>query len=128
MNKQLKRFIRVTGIGLGLSLAALSGSGQAAETQAAGRTVTQSVTLSYGDLNLADPAGAEALYARIEGAARRVCAPEPDMRDLTLRRDWHQCRTDAVDNAVAEIRHPALEQVHATRTGRLADRQVADVR
>lgn len=106
-------------IGLGAAIVAISVSAQAAGT---GRNMTtQSVTVSYGDLNLSHQAGIATLYSRLRAAAGRVCAPEPDGRDLDKRDYWKQCFNQAMDNAVAGINNPALTQAHFSRTGRMVD-------
>jgi len=63
--------IRATAI----SGAALIGLALTAPTSAiaAKADTSQSVTVFYGDLDPSSQAGAEALYLRLQGAARRVC-------------------------------------------------------
>ena len=57
-----------------LSLAALSGTAQAAAAPAADEV---RVVVPYGDLNLASADGMGALRHRVEAAARKICGPEP---------------------------------------------------
>lgn len=57
-----------------LSLAALSGTAQAAPAPAADEV---RVVVPYGDLNLASADGMGALRHRVEAAARKICGPEP---------------------------------------------------
>lgn len=71
-----------------------------------------SVTVSYADLDLNKPAGAEALYSRIEGAARFVCGGRANRRDLARYRHYRQCYDEAVDDAVNQINHKGLFAVH----------------
>ena len=92
-----------------------------ATVQAADRTAsatTQSVTVSYADLDVSRQAGVDTLYRRIVAAADSACSPKPDTRDLVAHRDWEQCVDLAVDNAVAHIANPTLSQTHLARTGR----------
>jgi UrcA family protein len=77
-----------------------------------------SVTVSYADLDLSNPAGAHTLYQRIRAAARMVCAP---LASKELKRNglWRDCYEQAVSNAVATIDRPTLTALHqAARTAR----------
>jgi UrcA family protein len=75
-----------------------------------------SVKVKYGDLNLATAAGNNALYARIESAAREVCGagavPTKDLSTLAFARS---CEARAVAQAVREVRSPALAAIHSER-------------
>ena len=68
----------------------------------AGREVRQQ-RVSYADLNLRTEAGARTLLGRIQGAAKRVCAPEPSPPDLTEQADFKTCLHDANAGAVAQL-------------------------
>jgi len=75
---------------------------------------TNSVRVSYADLNLASPLGQNVLERRIVYAARVVCVIE-DSRELALASATNDCRTDAVDRArpayeaaIAAARHPSV--------------------
>ena len=59
---------------------------------------TNSVKVSYADLNLATDQGQYRLQGRINGAARIVCEIE-DSRELALRSATNACRGDAVASA-----------------------------
>jgi UrcA family protein len=59
---------------------------------------TNSVRVSYADLNLVSPVGRHALQQRIVYAARIVCVIE-DSRELALRTETNACRSDAVERA-----------------------------
>lgn len=73
---------------------------------------SNSVRVSYADLNLASDAGLATLEGRVAGAARQVCEIE-DSRELVLARATHSCRTGAVASA-----QPALDAaVAAARKG-----------
>ena len=62
---------------------------------------------SYRDLNLATPEGASALYARINHAARTVCAAG-DIRDLGALAASKACQREAVAQAVHAVHSPQL--------------------
>ena len=75
-------------------------------------TQTNSVRVSYADLNLSSGAGQQVLQRRIAGAARDVCLFE-DSREIALRRATNDCRSDAIASA-----QPAYEAaIAAARRG-----------
>jgi UrcA family protein len=75
-------------------------------------TESDSVRVSYADLNLGSDAGAHALRGRIAYAARIVCDRE-DSRAVALAVPTGRCRSKAVDGA-----EPAFEAaVAAARHG-----------
>jgi UrcA family protein len=67
---------------------------------------THSMTVSYGDLNLAAAAGADTLYRRIESAAADICGYEG--RSLAEIANSHDCVHGAIAQAVAAIDSPLL--------------------
>ncbi|MGH8284241.1 MAG: UrcA family protein [Steroidobacteraceae bacterium] len=67
-------------------------------------------TVRYGDLDLSSPAGAKALYRRIQTAARGVC-PARGRGVVSIER-WAACYEKAVSDAVASVNHEALTALH----------------
>ena len=72
---------------------------------------SNSVRVSYADLNLGSDVGQHVLQRRIAGAAHIVCVIE-DSREMALRRATDACRSDAMAKAqpayaaaVAAARH-----------------------
>jgi UrcA family protein len=72
---------------------------------------SNSVRISYADLNLGSTTGQQVLQRRIAGAARTVCVIE-DSRELALRSATNSCRSDSIASAqpayaaaVAAARH-----------------------
>ena len=63
---------------------------------------TVSVTVPYGDLDLASDEGAAALQARLAGAVKVVCG-RPETRDLSSWTAWQKCRTEAMEGAVKQL-------------------------
>ena len=63
---------------------------------------TVSVTVPYGDLDVADPAGADALTQRIDSAAEKVCH-RPDIRDLKGMVAFEECKADALAGAMEQL-------------------------
>ncbi len=73
---------------------------------------TNSVRISYADLDLASKVGQHRLQARMAYGAKVVCEIE-DSRELALAAATHLCRNDALDSA-----KPAYEAaVAAARRG-----------
>lgn len=69
----------------------------------------------FADLDLAKPAGIAALYGRLQGAAKRVCAPL-EGKDLRSAKAYQQCVTDAVTQAVAEVAQPNLSAYYRLKS------------
>src|SRR5882757_5647456 len=69
----------------------------------------------FADLDLAKPAGIAAVYGRLRGAAKRVCAPL-EGKDLRSVAAFQQCVTDAVTQAVAEVNQPNLSAYYRAKT------------
>jgi UrcA family protein len=86
----------------------------AASAQASAAAPEQ-VAVQYADLDINTPAGAETLYARIQAAAREICA-RGDERLLTQRANAARCMNIVVAHAVASVSSPKLAAVYAERT------------
>jgi UrcA family protein len=80
-----------------------------------------SKTVKFDDLNIATPAGAKALYRRIQTAAVEVC---PTQMYYTLRMEQAQraCVDHAIDNAVKSVNSPALTELRFGSPVRLASK------
>ncbi len=63
---------------------------------------TKSLTVNYGDLNLASKAGQEALRQRLVMASRRVCGDSS--LELAESADEVACRNQALGEAMASMR------------------------
>ena len=72
-----------------------------------------SVTVRYADLDLSSPAGATALYQRIQAAAKQVCSAGADPIEHMSRGG---CYHRAIDNAVRKVNSPLLIAVHSGRS------------
>ena len=59
-------------------------------------------TVSYGDLDVASAAGAEALNARLLGTIKSVCE-RPDIRDLKAVTAWEACKDAAMSSALEQL-------------------------
>lgn len=90
MRKLTKTIISLTSaalIGAGFSAPAMANDDNGREER--------SVTVSYGDLNLASEAGAKRLESRIRYAARTVCGPRSN-RNITAMADYRSCYKSAM--------------------------------
>lgn len=69
----------------------------------------------YSDLNLASPAGAQAMLNRIKAAASRVCGGTPDNREIAQKQFYRGCVKVATDRAVAQLNAPMVTALHTGR-------------
>jgi UrcA family protein len=76
-----------------------------------------SITVKYDDLNLSRPAGVNALYNRIQAAARTVCEPLSSQSHLQSPA-YMGCFSDAVSDAVQKVGQPALSSLYQDKTGK----------
>jgi UrcA family protein len=90
-----------------LGTAALS----SAAALAAAPIETPSLSVKYAQSDLEDSAAAEALYHRIQRAARIVCQ-QPNAREVDRYHLYKVCYERAVDTAVANVGATALTAVH----------------
>lgn len=103
---------------LSISAAVLLLGSQIAGPALAGELATDVSTrvVRYADLDLSSPAGAAALYARIEAAARDVCPVAID-RQLASVGPARRCTEAALARAIADVNATALTNYHLARTG-----------
>ncbi len=73
--------------------------------------------VSYGDLDLNQPAGIATLYTRVQAAAMDVCAPLEPV-DMARRAHLEPCIADAMSRAVKSVNVPALTVYNDLRDGR----------
>ncbi len=76
-----------------------------------GREV-RSTPVFYGDLDLDSPDGGYTLLTRIRGAARDVCRPASDIRNLADTSDYQRCIRRAVGRAVAQVGAPSVQDAY----------------
>lgn len=110
----LRRFSTGKALVLGAVGLLVALSGQAAERVMLG-TDAASVTVSYGDLNLASTAGVRTLYARLGAAARTVCGVEPRTVELRQHANFQSCYDQALDKAVRKVDSTRLYALHQER-------------
>jgi UrcA family protein len=76
----------------------------AAQAQAADKSPVLSEDVYVGDLRQDTSAGLAVLYARVQGAAERVCHPLESLGRLHF--EFAKCKREAIDRVSAQI--PAL--------------------
>ena len=115
MNTQSNRGVRQILIA-GLAVVTL---GLASTSTFAGSPSGDSIRVSYAELDLSQPAGAQVLYSRIEQAAFQICSgfigPFAEIRTKAS-----PCYKNAVANAVAQVNSPRLSALHRAHSTRLA--------
>lgn len=110
-------------IGAVCVLAAVAAGLPAAGQPSAADDAPISVRVGYADLNLNSAAGAKAMLARIEAAARRACGSEPDIRDLQRVAVYSRCRTETTQRALTALNAPLVTALaNGSTAGRLASR------
>jgi UrcA family protein len=76
----------------------------------------RSVSVRTADLDLTNAAGVQTLYARLQGAAHRVCRGS-EGRSLVAKREHTACLRTAMDGGVLAANSAALSALHSERTG-----------
>jgi UrcA family protein len=71
-----------------------------------------SIRIKYADLDLSQPAGAEALYLRIQRAARTVCAWDVEAWDGLRVKHERECNEDTVAKAVKQVHNANLTAMY----------------
>ncbi len=83
---------------LTLSLGVLAGHSARAEDAS---VAVKTVSVFYGDLDLAKQSGAHIFLSRVKAAADQACGGRPDIRDLAALDRFADCMQDATDSAMA---------------------------
>ena len=94
-----------------LAGALLTGAEAQAQPLALGVTADgrRTAAIPYGDLDLADAAGAKTMLGRLERAGGQVCGPAPStIRDLNGKLAYDACLRQAVAEAVRKLDAPAV--------------------
>mgnify|MGYP002785721973 FL=1 len=101
------------------ALTTLPLTAQSADTSAA-PAERSSIDVRYADLNLAHPAGAQALYGRLRSAARQLCRHDYTPSDLYRRVARKDCYDRTLDDAVNGVDDAQLKGLHAANARRSA--------
>jgi UrcA family protein len=75
-----------------------------------------SVSVRTGDLDLSSDAGVQALYSRIQGAARKACKGV-ESRSAATQVEHTMCMSTAMDSGVIAADNEALSALHLAKTG-----------
>ncbi len=76
----------------------------------------EAVAVSYAELDLSKPAGAEVLYDRLQRAAAKVCGVRERTSSLYYAASFAEkkaCYKDALTRAVAQVDAPLIQAKHA---------------
>ena len=92
------------------------------QAQAGDINPQRQIVVSYDDINVRQPAGARILLARIDIAARDVCGPAPDMRQLGAWESYRACAKTAADNAMAALPFNLMAMIERPQAETLASR------
>ena len=71
--------------------------------------------VSYADLNLSTKAGLEAMYSRLEEAAKDVCGEQPMLIELTRYKHYERCVDSTLASAVSSVRSASLAALHVAK-------------
>ena len=105
-----------------LCAAALALVGTAFQAQAGDINSQRQIVVSYDDINIHQPAGARILLTRIDVAARNVCGPTPDMRQLGAWETYRACTKTATDNAMSALPFNLMAMIERPQAETLASR------
>ena len=66
----------------------------------------------FSDLDLTRAEGARVLLGRLQHAARTVCSPAADARDLKRISLYESCLKESMDRAVADVHAPLVSALY----------------
>jgi UrcA family protein len=101
---------------LGLSLVAATLAAAAEPASAKSNESPISVRVSFADLDINHPAGADMLLKRIERAADTACGGAPSDPLLVESFNYRECRADAIRQAVIQANAPVLTALASRNT------------
>ena len=81
--------------------------------QAGDMNQQRQTVVRYDDINVKQAAGAQILLARLDRAAKDVCGPAPDMRELGAWSSYKACTRTATDHAVASLPFDLMANLNA---------------
>jgi UrcA family protein len=93
----------------------IAGAVFAAQTASAQDNVSH-VSVTFETRDMREPGRAEAIYARIERAAKTACWIDGEGPAFRLADD-RACQKQAVDEAVADLHSDEINRLHAAHTG-----------
>ena len=111
--------------GLVLTVLAVAATQPAIANDSATEPVVGQVKVSYGDLNIQSPIGADSLVKRIAQAAKRACGSRPALvgpGSRIAQQRYKSCLDSAQQAAVSEVNQPAVTAAHARQKSAEAER------
>ena len=111
----MKTVVRDIGRAWGVALLLAAGAASA-DPYGQSEKVEGAVAVSYAEFDLSKPAGASALYERLQRAAAEVCGLNARTVGLTggaSTAEKKACYQDALSRAVAQVDAPLLAEQHA---------------
>ena len=102
---------------ISLSAAMAVGFAACGQSAAAQDSEVFSTTVFYGDLNLANEAGARVMLQRIRNAAEKVCGTEYDGDPLSRLMEWAPCVKSTTARAVAAFGNPIVTVLNSDKHG-----------
>jgi UrcA family protein len=93
----------------------LTSAGLPSLAQAVAQDDVRSETVRFDDLNLSTTAGLQALYVRIQNAARDVCGQAEVAGTRVASVAWKDCVSDSVHQAILKINNPSLTAYYGDR-------------
>lgn len=99
MNNITKSSIAATVLCLAFTAPAFASS----TTEVTNQFDSNSVTVSYADLNLNRQEGLETLYSRIKTAANRVCRTAIEEQSVAAKPGHNECFEQAMENAINQV-------------------------
>lgn len=112
----MKTSIRIPLVARCVGLALIGGAVLSSNVSAGESSDPPSITVKFADLNLQTPAGVEALYKRIHGAATQVCDSGVQRNLLILTSD-RKCAVAAETQAIEKVHNAALSAFYQRKTG-----------
>lgn len=85
----------------------------------------ESVTVRYGDLNLANTHGADLMLRRVKRAADRVCGRDVAFQYRAELRRFKECRQASIAATVVELDAPVVSAQYIARYGQPATAHLA---
>jgi UrcA family protein len=116
-NLMMNRFGKIAAFALSVGLLA-GASAKAADANVA----IERVTVFYGDLDLAKPAGAKLLLTRIKLAANQVCGGRPSVLQLGAMGNFTACMKTAMDDAVTRLGNVQVAALYGYPVEQVASR------
>lgn len=105
----------IVAVSLAAALTGYSGLAHADKrSESAGQV--RSVVVRYAELDLSKPQGIDALYIRIQGAAKLVCRADSSVLGRYPRVSSSKCYQDAIERAVTQVNLVKLTALHRART------------